>query len=304
MHSKKTRAPRKQGTATSGVAAREFGQDDASSPDLPPTPRQPTARDRKVFESRVKARLKEKGTSGRKVEDKIGMARGTLSKLYSGRLGLSSRTLREIAVALDFGPDVMVRGTVFEDLLRSAPASPELDEVVQARRVVDELRGELAAKQARVEALQRDLLAARKESIAEKAGRQRDVQELQDRVQRLGIRAHAAEAALEQERNLRPELEASLHEAEEARDRYAQDLDANKQQMVSLSDALTQWRAHAHERSKRVMMLEAQLNQAARQLSQAKGETAAAAILTGLASLGIGAALGVSSTPSRTRRRY
>ncbi len=59
----------------------------------PPAPPEVTKADREILRTRLRGLLKERGTSARAAERAIGIATGTLSKIYGGKMTLSHRLL-------------------------------------------------------------------------------------------------------------------------------------------------------------------------------------------------------------------
>lgn len=269
--------------------------------DLPPVPPKPSAKDRAIFAKRVKSRIKESGLSGRKVEDRINMARGTLSKLYGGRIALSAETLREIACALDVGPEVLVAGTAFAHLLLLAPSDPVSEELAEARKVIDDLRVELVGSRTQAGSLSAELSQVRAELSqvrAELNAARQDSEERSAQLEQAEMKAQASIALLDEERAARCHLQNLHDDVHAARDRLLRDLEAERQRLKSTSDALGKWRSYAEERARRVEMLEGQLKQTAAELQAQKGFTWVTGVLSGITGLGLGAA---AASPSQDR---
>jgi transcriptional regulator with XRE-family HTH domain len=107
-----------------------------------------TQKDLATFAEQAKRFLMNAGFSQRKAEDRIGAARGTLSKCFSGRLKVTLKLLRELAQVAGVGPEAFVQGTGLVRLLFGAPETPESSELAKAKADVDALRTELAAARA------------------------------------------------------------------------------------------------------------------------------------------------------------
>lgn len=132
-----------------------------------------------MFKDRLQRILKDKDLSGRQLEKKVGIASGTLSKIYNGRIALSLKTLREIGTALDTPPQQLVEGTALAHLLLGAPELPKFAELEEARGEIDRLRADGAEKDASINALQQkqnemqgELASLRKELTVAQLGRQ------------------------------------------------------------------------------------------------------------------------------------
>lgn len=265
-----------------------------NAPPEPPKQAKPTKRDRATFRARLQSELASAGISGRALEKKIGMATGTLSKIFSGRLALTLRVLREIASALGIGPDVLVAETAYTFLLAGAPESEESAELLEARQEVDKLRAERAANEAMMknlrdenEQLRRDLAAARDLAADAKANAEA---------------AHAeAKAALATRLSDGREREVLAQELSRVRI----DLAAERGRVAETARSEDGWRKYAMERHQRAHYLEAELARARAAAATASSEEAAKLLLASLASLGIGLVLGdtSSSTPRGSRPR-
>lgn len=259
-----------------------------SDTDLPPTPPKPTAKDRAALKARIKARLAAKGMSGRRLEEHIGMPTGTLSKFYSGRLAFTTKALREIASALNVGPEVLVEGTTFVHLLLAAAPSPASEGMAEATKIIDDLRAELAEKTARVDALEAELVSVRraKEAAdASAAAHKREVEALTAQLQ----------AATAKERATAEDLALTRRELKDVsgeRDQLVANLAAMREREATTAAARDQWRKYALERAQRVAAVEAELNKMALELQQQKGWTIGAALLSGITALGLGIAAG------------
>lgn len=267
--------------------------------DSPPEPPKITKRDRDRFKAHVQRELAAKKKSGRAVEKKIGMATGTLSKLYSGRLALTLRVLREIAAELEVGPEALVKGTALATLLTGAPESSESAELLEARGEIDRLRGERAAGEATVkglrdenEVLRRELAVARDAEATARANAEKAHAEL-TRV-RTG-----ANTAITLHGQAERAKEGALHEASELRTALA----AQTSKCDEIANVADGWRRHAMERQQRVQYLEAELARARTAAATASSEEAGKLLLASLASLGIGLVIGDSSSSSGRSRR-
>ncbi len=265
--------------------------------ELPPGPPKITRRDRATFKVRLQRALAVANLSGRALEKKIGMATGTLSKLYSGRLSLTLRVLREITSAMALGPEVLVEGTGLAFLLAGAPESCESAELLAARAEVDRLRAEAAASETTLkelrhenEALRRELTAARDAEASAKDSAER----AQAEVSRMKTGAGAAMTLHSQSERARDD---ALHEAAGLRIALAAEI-SKSGEMAHVADG---WRKQALERQQRAQYLEMELARARNAAVKASSEEAGKLLLASLASLGIGMAIRDSSRrPRRT----
>lgn len=267
--------------------------------DAPPEAPKITKRDRDRFRANLQRALVAKKLSGRALERRIGMATGTLSKLYSGRLALTLGILREVASELAVGPEVLVEGTALVALLTGAPESAESTELLEARGELDQLRGDRAASEATIrglrkenEALRRDLAVARDAEATARAGAEKAYAEL--------TRATSgASTAMARHGQAEREKERALQKAAELRTALAAQT-AKCNEVAHVADG---WRRHAIQREQRVHYLEVQLARAHTAAASASAEEAGKLLLASLASLGIGLVIGDASSSDRSRRR-
>jgi transcriptional regulator with XRE-family HTH domain len=262
---------------------------DSPPPPTPPNPDHevPQAEDREAFRERLVAQLKERGMSGRQLENRACLPTGTLSKVYKGRIRLTLKLLLEIVGPLSIGPDLLVVGTRFASLLMGAPASEASKATHELEAEVERLRAELAEKTAVAETCARNAAA-------------------------LEERAERAEAQLAEVRVRLEEAEANITILERARDQTAKtathasmlmtgiqtQLDATKAQLAVYADAFQKWMAHAQDRERRVAYLEGELVNLQQKIAKASAEEGGKLLVTGLATLGLGLALG-SGGPRR-----
>lgn len=251
--------------------------------------------DLKEFAKRTKAAINRNKTSGRRLEEKIGMATGTLSKLYGGRLRLSLKSLREIASALGLGPELLVQGTSLEHLLAGAPETPASVELLGAREETDRLRGEKAALEAAAENLQHE--------YRELANTERGLRE-----QLLIAERNAArrDAEVERARKRTVEVEERLRVCERERREAVQagrtattNLQTMTARLAQFTQAVDAWRLHASHFEARARYLEVELAQAQAKAQKATSEEAGKLLLASMASLGIGVVLGDNSKPRK-----
>lgn len=252
----------------------------------------PSDRDRATFKKRLKEALAARAMSGRALEARVGMATGTLSKMYSGRISVTLRHLREIAAVLEIGPEVLVMGTSLAALLTGAPESSESEELLQTKGQIDQLRASLAGS----EAIANDL--------------RREVHELKDTIAALQGKATDAEERARQAKNdlVQVELRASAAEGERAcfqTERAAAIEDANRmrRELAAASaaaraneEAATSWRTFGLKRAHRVQYLEAELAKTRSAAMNASAAEAGRLLLASLTTLGIGYAIGDSSS--------
>jgi len=164
----------------------------AGEPIAPPERPAPTRDDRSALERRVKDLARQRETSLAAVERRMGRARGTLSKVFGGRIRLSHSILVEVCTVLEVEPVELVDGTAFRGLLDEAVPTADSAALVAARMEVDRLSRDLAARDAQVDEWRREVDRLRREleskvaaataaqAEAEKRGRENS--ELRDRV--------------------------------------------------------------------------------------------------------------------------
>jgi transcriptional regulator with XRE-family HTH domain len=244
----------------------------------PPTPPPPTAEDRGILRDRLKALFKDKKVSGRSVEERVGVGRGTLSKVYSGKMALTHRLLHELSQVLDVPPEALVERTAFAHLLETAPPTPETTEVAQLKEELDHLRVEKQATDAALSKAHDDLKAARREFA--------DADEARSAAEQ---RAAASESELAAARAVRKEMDDQLRALEEKvqtalvqASAEAQEHAAAVAKVNALTQSADQWRTHALEREQRVKQLEAYIQQLRAQTSN-KGDAAVGGALLGMA---------------------
>lgn len=262
-----------------------------SSPKIPTKPIV-TPADLKALCQRTKEALAAKGVSQRQAEVKIGMAAGTISKLFKGKIALTLTALKEIAAQAGVGPEKLVAGTALAHLLLEAPTTPESEELTGVYAQLDELRAELAARDATILTVEQDKQASRVQS--ERLARQL-TSETKKR--------ESVAKTLEDERAQLATVRAAARASEFAR---ATEVMAHVQTKARLAEAEKQvgaWRDYALSRHQRVEYLETVLaQQLAAAQQQSAGETGRL-LLTAIAGLGIGAYIGNQSSPVATPRR-
>lgn len=207
-------------------------------PSLPPEPPPITDQDRGIFKERLQRILKDKDFSGRRLEDTINMATGTLSKIYRGRVALSLKMLRDIATALDVPPLQLVEGTALAHLLLGAPDSPEFAAFEEARKQIDLLRTEAAGKEATINGLRRkqnemqqELTSLRKELTAAHLGQQ----EAEEKRAKTATALRDAEAAAEERAATITRLERELDKTRKQLDTAKKVADSNKTEIDQLT---------------------------------------------------------------------
>ena len=249
----------------------------------PQAPARPTKRDLDVFMRRTKAALRAAGLSQRQTETTIGMPRGTLSKLFSGRLALALKTLREIAQQAKVEAHVLVDGTALAKLLLGAPESEEGEVSVAVQTAYDELRAELAARDGLISELRRQLdgLATRVRELE---------REVADAAEVRGELARAREAIATAERLAADSAKRAIVVA-----RRDEQLAAAVSRATETTTQLAGWRAYALERNQRVNFLESELAKGYQAARQRSGDEAGRLLLTVLAGVGVGALIGKSS---------
>ncbi len=242
--------------------------------------------------------LAAKKLSGRALEKTIGMATGTLSKLYSGRLSLTLRLLKEIASTLAVGPEALVEGTAFASLLTGAPESLESAELLEARGEIDRLRADRAAADAALktlrdenDGLRRDLAAARDAEAAAKAN-----------VERAQAELSRAKAGASTAMTLHGQADRAKEDANHEVAVLRTALIAETSKGAEMARVADGWRKYASERQQRVQYLEVELARARAAAANASSEEAGKLLLASLASLGIGLVIADSSSSRRSRR--
>jgi transcriptional regulator with XRE-family HTH domain len=255
-----------------------------SSESTPPAKRPITASDREIFRERVKEAFAATGMSQRRAEEAIGMARGTISKLFTGKIGLTLKVLREIAAQAKVGPETLVEGTAFAQLLLEAPETPASKELADALAQVDTLRAELAARSATMTELERHqaMLAAERD-------------ELLQRLLDAGHKNDALTAALEQTRTQLTAQEASEKTSRAmatwtglARDFSVRALAETNAKLQETEKQVAAWRAYALARHQRVDYLESELAKHFVRAQQQPNEEAGRLLLAMIAAFGIG----------------
>jgi transcriptional regulator with XRE-family HTH domain len=258
------------------------------SDEMPPSPVPPTGEDRRIFRDRMVAALKSVVLSQRQAEFNIGMARGTISKIYSGRVALSLKTLRELAEQARVEPQDLVSGTGLAQVLLSSPKTPESDQLANAKAEVDRLRTEVAARDASIGQLTDQLKASRAELDAV-----RRVQ-AEEKEANVALRAEIDRRSAEQDESKRL-AEESAHRAmtlvNQQRDQTLAEISARLGQTEKQSTA---WRTYAIDRNARVGFLETELQKGFLAAHQRSSDEAGRLLLTALAGLGIGAVIAKS----------
>ena len=263
----------------------------------PPAPPPVTKADRETLRARLRNLFKERKVSARAVERDIGIATGTLSKIYAGKMALSHRLLHELSGLLKVEPEALVEGTAFEHLLSTAVTTPESEELARLRAEVDGLRVDKRVAEEALAEAHRDLDTARREQ-AGMAGR---IAALEDVAS--GREDELARANAELER-----LRVSANGAEHARQVALAQIDQERQLRVAALARVAEfeknadgWRKHALERGQRATQLEAFVRQQHAQIQalQAKAADASGTVAgTALGGL-LGFALGALATSSR-----
>lgn len=262
-----------------------------SSPKIPPKPTV-TPADLKVFRERTKAALAAKGLSQRQAETKIGMATGTISKLFTGKITLTLGALQEIAAQAGVGPETLVAGTALAHLLLEAPATPESEKLTEVYAQLDELRVTLAARDATILAVEHEKHTLGTET--ERLTRQL-VSETKKR--------ESLTKALEEERAQHATEKAAARASEFARATEALAHVQTKARLAETEKQVGAWRDHALLRHQRVEYLETVLAQQLAAAQKQSVDEAGRLFLTAIAGLGIGAYVGHQSAPKAAPRR-
>jgi chromosome segregation ATPase len=250
-----------------------------------------TKADREILRTRLRDQLKERGTSARAAERAIGIATGTLSKIYGGKMTLSHRLLHELSALLKIEPEVLIHGTAFEHLLHTAVTTPESEELARLRAETEGLRAETRAAEEALAAARRDLDTLRHEQ-AEMAGK----------IAALEREASGKDAELARMHTELERLRAAASTAEHARRAALAQADQERQQraaalakVAEFEKNATAWRTYGLERGQRVTQLEAYIQQqhAQMQTLQSKAAdssgTVAGTALGGLLGFALGA---------------
>lgn len=237
---------------------------------MPTHPTQPDASDLDTFRARTLAAMHQAGyRSQRKLEDRLGWARGSLSKLFHGKTRLSHKMLVELAQALKQNPGTLVDATGYASLIETAPPTPESSAVAALRSELDEARMKIAARDAELAATQAQL-AARADEVSK--GRMELAQSIS--------RAEGAESQLRDARTEATQLRRASGAAGARISQLEADISGSELKIAALDAELTEsrrqaglWRGHALERVERVRQLE--------QALKTKGKDLPAALLFG-----------------------
>lgn len=214
----------------------------------------PTEGDRRVLRSRVKAAMDERDIrSFRQLEKTLGIATGTLAKLWPGTQSVKPRALTHellylLTQALECSPESLVVETGFEALLDRAVETPESEAVAKAMEEVDRLQAQVAAEAARADEAERRAVAA--ESRAASAQDRADAYE----TELAGLRAT--------KKDLVARLSAAKRELlkkEDTLSKLAGKLFAQKATLGKLRGDRDRWRNHALERAHRASQVEQML---------------------------------------------
>lgn len=268
---------------------------------LPPALPPATKADRVEFRRRLIHALESAGMSGRELERKVGVASGTLAKLHSGKLKLSVRLLREIASVLTVGAETLVADTALEVLLKGAPESKESDALLAARAQIDELRAEAAGLEATVKALRGENAALERAlAVANQAERESRLA-----LERLETELAAAKAAVASRTTSQADVERNASDAARSLARAQTELAATRAKLAEVGHAAHAWRTRALQQEQRVLYMEQELVRLQQESMRATSQESGRLLLAGLASLGVGLAIGESSgsRPASKRRR-
>ncbi len=257
------------------------------------TDRSPTITDadRGLLKERLVAHFKDGKTSGRKVEKRIGLPVGTISKICTGRVRLTLKVVKEIADVLAIGPDVLVEGTNFARVLLEAPETDATRELGVARAELDRLRAELAGEAALSARLRADL-------DAERCGR--ELAEGASHTAQLKLAASAqelahAKAALGDGQKQITQSQRAVSGAQQEQGRLQAELDRLTAVSSNWAAQAHKWRESCARAMARVDYLESELATMQATLRKQGKNATGRTLLATLAALGIGVALGGNS---------
>jgi hypothetical protein len=138
-----------------------------------PTPWQPAPDDLLAFQTHLKELLDRRDISQNRIESLAGFSRGTLSKIFVGKLHISRRHTIALAAALEMSEGDLLSKTALEPLLGVAMETPESEALAAAHKRINQLeqeaalaRMDLVTAQKGAAACERDLAAAREEVVA------------------------------------------------------------------------------------------------------------------------------------------
>lgn len=117
---------------------------------------EPSTDDLKGFQERIRALCAERGFSQNQAEEKAGLSRGTLSKIFGERATLSRRHLIGLARALGLTEVELAGGTPFAALLAGPVHTDDVEALDAAHERITKLEQELAGAQAVAQEARRD----------------------------------------------------------------------------------------------------------------------------------------------------
>lgn len=247
-------------------------------------PPKPTAQDRATLRYRIKSLLDRKGTSGRRAEEHLNLATGSLAKIYSGRIQFTRQHLADLSKLLGVMPDEIVVGTAFERLLTASVSSPEQAAAADLAEEISRLRVELEARDAA-------LGQQREEAGLAIRDRERLKRELADAEARAAKTESELVAEHEKSKALARALEQSSRErqaADHQRRTAEENLAAERARLQATQNDATAWRAAAIEHNGRADHLLAYAYDLEQKLAAARGEADQARSSKGNAALGAG----------------
>ena len=121
-----------------------------TTPD-PPSSWEPSEEDLQSFQAHLRVLLDERGWSQNQLESEAGFARGTLSKIFGGKLRVHRRHLVELARALGLTDLALAGGTALEPLLSQPVPTPDSEALISAHSRINALEQELSGLRAELE---------------------------------------------------------------------------------------------------------------------------------------------------------
>ncbi len=251
-----------------------------------------TTADLEIFRDRTRFALTAVGLSQRQAEQKIGMATGTISKLYTGKIQLKLATIRELASLVGVGPETLVEGTGLAHLLLDAPTTLESEQLNEVHAELDRLRAKLAVRDATVLTLEEAAQSARVE-------RERITRQLAAEVRKGEDLAKTVNGLRAQQVTDR----STARSLELARASAAISLIQVKAQLVETERQTIAWREHALARHQRVAYLETELAKQLAASARQSAEETGRLFLSAAAGFGIGTLVTPKTAPPPLARR-
>lgn len=247
-------------------------------------------RDLVIFRERIKSTLRERGLTGRGLEEKLKLATGVLSKIYSGRIKLSSRLLGQIAGGLGVDPLQLVADTDLESLLTTAVDEPHHGIALEVAERLGELERLLAARDAQLAQAALDNAELRQELAAAQA--QADA--ATRKAAQLTNQVEGAKQEVQQvQKDLVLERTRLTQEAQILR-RTKELLTAARAEKEEAVCQVKQWQGYALERDARAKQVEAYAAKLNSALAGAKSDRVASVVGASALSFLIGAAVASS----------